>query len=135
MDSENMTAPDPCLQSPSPALLKALEEFNQGLYYECHDTLEEMWMAEPRPVRTLYQGILQIGVAFYHLRNGRFRPVCVLLRGGSKYLRPHAPVCMGIDVERLLADVVRCLEEVQRLGPDGLSEFNWDGVPRIALVD
>jgi len=40
--------------------------------------LELLWRAERRDVRRLYQGILQIGVAFHHLRrrkteHGRIR--------------------------------------------------------------
>ncbi len=56
-------------EPPPPALLAGIEQFNAGEYWECHETLETLWRAEPRPVRDLYQGILQIGVAFHHLRN------------------------------------------------------------------
>jgi predicted metal-dependent hydrolase len=90
-------------------------------------------MAEPRPIRRLYQGILQIGVAFYHLRRGRYLPVVTLLERGSGYLQPYAPQCMGVDVAQLLADVDRCLAEVQRLGPERVGEFDWAMVPRVEI--
>ena len=124
---------DPCQTTPPPALLKGVDEFNRGEFYECHDTLEELWMAEPRPVRCLYQGVLQIGVAFYHLGRSRYRPVLTLLERGSSYLQPFAPVCMGLDVDRLLEDAARCLAEVERLGPDGLNDFDWQMVPKIKI--
>ncbi len=57
-----------CDEPPPPLLLKGLEQFNAGEYWECHETLETLWRDEPRPVRDLYQGVLQIGVAFHHLR-------------------------------------------------------------------
>ena len=50
--------------------LDGIEEFNRGEFYECHEYLEEAWMQEPRRVRFLYQGILQVGVGFYHLGRG-----------------------------------------------------------------
>ena len=33
--------------------------------FEQHETLELLWRAERRDIRYLYQGILQIGVAFH----------------------------------------------------------------------
>jgi len=47
---------DACLEAASPAFLEGVEEFNRGEFYECHETLEALWLAEPRPIRGLYQG-------------------------------------------------------------------------------
>ena len=44
-------------------------------------------MQEPRRVRFLYQGILQVGVGFYHLQNGNWRGATGLLRNGAVRLR------------------------------------------------
>jgi predicted metal-dependent hydrolase len=124
-----------CLEAAPSGLRQGVEEFNRGQFFECHDTLEELWMAERRPIRQLYQGILQMGVAFYHLQASRYRPVVSLLEGGSGYLRRFAPTCMGLDVDGLLDSAARCLAEVQTLGPDRLSEFDWSLVPRIEIGD
>lgn len=125
----------PCLEPPPPGLLAGIEQFNRGEFYECHDTLEELWMAEERPIRCLYQGILQIGVAFYHLRAGRYRPVVYLLDRASGYLQPFAPSCMGVDVSHLLDGAARCLAQVKRLGPGGLNRFDWSMVPRVEITN
>jgi len=124
-----------CLKAAPAALITSIEQFNQGGYYECHDILEELWMAESRPIRDLYKGILQIGVAFYHLQHKRYRPVVTLLQRGSGYVRAFAPTCMGLDLDQLLADAGRCLSEVERLGPDGVNGFDWSGVPKILYKD
>lgn len=92
-------------------------------------------MAEQRPIRSLYQGILQIGVAFYHLQAGRYRPVVTLLERGSAYLCPFAPECLGIDVAGLLAAAERCLAEVTRLGPEGLDRFDWSLIPKLEMSE
>jgi len=123
-----------CKKPAPPALLAGIEEFNRGEFYACHDTLEELWMAEPGPIRDLYKGILQIGVAFYHLRAGRYRPVVTLLERGSGYLRAFAPECMGVDIEQLLAGAASCLYQTKRLGPGGLNAFDWTGIPKIELA-
>jgi hypothetical protein len=110
-----------------------VEEFNRGEFFECHESLEELWLAERRPIRRLYQGILQIGVAFHHLRAMRHRPVVTLLKRGSKYLEPFAPLCMGVDIADLLSGAARCLAEVERLGTGGLNGFDWSLVPKIEI--
>ena len=73
-------------------VLKGIEEFNKGEFYECHEYLEEAWMQEPRRVRFLYQGILQVGVGFYHQQNGNWRGATGLLRNGTARLREFEPV-------------------------------------------
>lgn len=121
----------PCLEAPSPDLLKGIEEFNRKEFFECHETLERLWMDEPRSIRRLYQGILQVGVAFHHLQAGRYLPVVTLLKRGSQYLEPYAPQCMGVNIADLLRGSARCLAAIQELGQDGLNKFNWSLVPRI----
>jgi predicted metal-dependent hydrolase len=122
-----------CDQPPPPGLLAGAREFNRGEFFECHETLEELWMRESRPVRKLYQGILQIGVAFYHLRAGRYRPVVFLLDRASDYLQPFAPTCMGVDVNHLLDGAARCLAQVKGLGPSSLDWFDWSMVPKVEI--
>ena len=124
-----------CDQPPPPGLLAGADKFNRGEFFECHETLEELWMRESRPIRKLYQGILQIGVAFYHLRAGRYRPVVFLLGRASDYLQPFAPACMGVDVSHLLDGAARCLAQVKRLGPGGLKRFDWSMVPRVEITN
>jgi predicted metal-dependent hydrolase len=130
---EGLTVTEPGLEAPPDGLRTGVEEFNRGEFFECHETLEELWMADRRPIRRLYQGILQIGVAFHHLRAGRHRPVVTLLKRGSNYLEPFAPLCMGVDVSALLSGAARCLAEVERLGAGGLNDFDWSLVPKIEI--
>ena len=132
---EEQNTPEGCDQPPPPELLAGAGEFNRGEFFECHETLEDLWRRESRPVRKLYQGILQIGVAFYHLREGRYRPAVYLLDRASDYLLPFAPVCMGVDVSHLLDGAARCLAQVKRLGPGGLNRFDWSMVPRVEITN
>jgi predicted metal-dependent hydrolase len=123
---------DPSLKTLQPSLrLKAIEEFNRGEFTECHDSLEMLWKAEQRPIRQFYQGLLQIGAAFHHLREQHCPPVMMLLERGSRYLEPFAPICMGVDLSELMTGSVWCLAEVQRLGPGRLNEFDWSLVPTV----
>lgn len=124
----------PCSEPPPPLLLEGIAQFNRGEYFEQHETLETLWRAERREVRRLYQGILQVGVAFHHLRRLNHHGTVYMLGRGSMYLRRFPSVCQGVDVAALLAAAERALHEVERLGPDRLQEFDWRLAPRVELA-
>ena len=122
-----------CQESSPPLLLAGIAQFNSGEYFEQHETLELLWRAERRDVRRLYQGILQIGVAFHHLRRRNHHGTVYMLTRGARYLAPFAPRCQGVDVEALLEDAAAALTEVERLGPDRLADFDWRLAPKVRL--
>ena len=122
-----------CDEPPPPNLIEGIAQFNRGEYFEQHETLELLWRAERRDVRRLYQGILQIGVAFHHLRRRNHHGTVYMLTRGAGYLTPFGPRCQGVNVERLLKDAAAALAEVERLGPHRLAEFDWRGVPKVEL--
>ena len=124
-----------CDEPPPPLLLEGIVQFNRGEYFEQHETLETLWRAETRPVRRLYQGILQIGVAFHHLGRRNYHGVVYMLRRGARYLRPFRPVCQTVDVDALLDAAALALRTVEELGPTRLGEFDWALAPRVRLVE
>ncbi len=85
-------------------------------------------------MRTLYQGILQVGVAFYHLGRGNYRGATSLLETGITYLRAFPDMCMGVNVRKLVDDAIRAYAELQRLGREGLAEFDDGLIPTVELV-
>ena len=111
--------------------LKGIEEFNRGEFYECHEYLEEAWMQEPRRVRFLYQGILQVGVGFYHLQNGNWRGATGLLRNGTTRLKEFEPVTLGVDVTKLVSESERCLQKLETLGRNRIHEFDKSHIPKV----
>ena len=123
----------PCDEPPPPNLIEGIAQFNRGEYFEQHETLELLWRAERRDVRRLYQGILQIGVAFHHLRRRNHHGTVYMLTRGAGYLTPFGPRCQGVNVERLLKDAAAALAEVERLGPQRLAEFDWRLAPKVEL--
>jgi len=126
----------PACQQPQPALLRrGIEQFNRGEFFEQHETLEDLWREESRPIRTLYQGILQIGVAMYHVQRRNHHGAVYMLTRGSAYLRPFAPSCQGVDVADLLRQAACVLDEVERLGPDQLDAFKWALAPRVRAME
>jgi uncharacterized protein len=112
-------------------VLKGIEEFNRGEFFECHESLEEAWMQESGRVRYLYQGILQVGVGFYHLQNGNWRGATGLLRNGTVRLKEFEPETLGVDVAKLIRESERCLQELETLGRERISEFDTLQIPMV----
>lgn len=90
----------------SPYYVGYFECFNQGLYYEAHDVLEELWLNEGKsaPNYAFYKGLIQIAGGFVHLKlnfhapdhrvhGKRLEPGARLLRLGilntAMYPDPH----------------------------------------------
>jgi predicted metal-dependent hydrolase len=68
--------------------------FNQQQFYEAHDVLEELWLADRHgPSGDFYKGLIQLAGAFVHLQKNRLRPSAALFKLArtnlSKYPAPH----------------------------------------------
>lgn len=120
-----------CSGPPPPELLRGIAQFNQRQFFQQHETLESLWRAEPDDVRYLYQGILMIGVAFYHLQRGNYHGAVTKLEQGLDLLRWFPPVCQGVAVGRLLADSRKALDTLRALGPGRIREFDPRLVPEV----
>lgn len=102
---------------------QGVEQFNQRQFYECHDTLEAIWMEAVEPQRTFYQGILQIAVALYHLGNQNLRGAIILLGEGVNRLRRYQPAFAGIDVTELVDRSLTLLTILQQAQPEQIPEL------------
>ena len=96
-----------------PRFLKGIEEFNQQLFFECHETLEEIWLEEHGEDRKFYQGIIQIAAGYYKLQQGVPMGALKLWPTGIEKLAPFAPIFYGVNVEALIEAVRVNLAELQ----------------------
>lgn len=88
-----------------PRLLKGIEEFNQGLYFQCHETLEEVWLEEHGEDRLFYQGIIQIAVGYLKWEEGVMIGAIKLWRSGLEKLAGYPPVHLGVKLELFIDNV------------------------------
>ncbi len=102
----------------SEAFWQGIREFNQREFYACHDTLEALWMDSTEPEKTMYQGILQIAVACYHLENQNWRGAVILLGEGIRRLVSYQPSYGGVDIEKLVAESALLLKTLQETEPE-----------------
>ena len=108
-----------------------LLEFNRREFFEQHEYRELAWNEESRPVREMYQGILQVGVAFLQIERDNWRGALKLFRRGLPRLRGLPAVCQGVDVAGLRSAAETIHAEVTALGPDRLAEFDRSRFPLI----
>lgn len=123
-----------CDESPPGQLLLAIRQFNSGQWFECHETLEELWLDEQGETRDFFQGVLQIAVALHHWRNGNYGGAISLLNGGVKLLSGVSDACMWVDVVRLISDANRTREALEELGRERMNELPTSLVPKLRTV-
>lgn len=79
--------------------------FNEGQYFNAHESWEDLWRESEGDSRTYFQGLVQVAVGLHHLKSGNLRGGNrVLIRGLSKLeIRPDQ--CHGIENAALVAEL------------------------------
>lgn len=119
----------------SEAAQHGVTEFNRGEYFEQHEWFEKAWLEEPRPVREMYQGILQVGVAFLQIERRNWAGAIKMFRRGLPRLRALPDTCQGINIAALRVAAEAIHAEITALGPERIAEWRGREFPRIELVD
>lgn len=118
-----------------PRYLEGIELFNACDFFESHEVWESLWADYQGPSRKFYQGLIQVAVALHHFGNGNIRGARKLYHSSSAYLQPYAPLHMGLDLDKFLAQFRTCFEEVlasQEEFPQ--IEIDPERIPEIHLV-
>ncbi len=122
------------LQERLHVLLTGVAQYNDGYYFEAHETLEDLWMQSPWPVRRFLQGLIQLAAAFVHLVRHEYPGTTRLLGHAIEKLSDFTPRYLGVDVEALLAAASAARDELRSLGPSRFEQWPRDRIPRIPLT-
>ena len=106
---------------PPPELHRAIQEFNEGAYWDCHETLEEVWLNTPYPLRFFYHSIIKAAVGFHHLGRRNRHGARVKLSDCVRLLRLFPPEYLGVRTGRLLDDALLWLARV-----DNAERLDWE---------
>ena len=123
-----------CGGEPPAEFLKGIHELNAGEFFEQHETLELLWRATESDIRYLYQGVLLVGVGFYHLGRGNFHGAQAKIVAGIEMLEWFLPACQRVDVADFVARARACLEQVRALGRGRLQQFDRSLIPQVRLL-
>ena len=101
-----------------------IELFNQGNYFDAHEHLESAWMKTASPERNLYQGILQIGLAYFQITRGNYRGAIKMFSRGQRNLAPLGDLMLGIQISQLRVDAQEVEDELRGLGSENMNNID-----------
>jgi predicted metal-dependent hydrolase len=119
--------------SRDPRLLAAVDQFNAGEWYACHDGLEELWHETAGAMRPVLQGILQIAVGQLHLSRGNQRGALILTGEGLGRLQRSGDQALGLDLQalreqaRVWLEVLQLEQDAAQLSPPSLKRVQYPG--------
>lgn len=108
------------------------ECFNRQLFYEAHDVLEELWLADRKgPNGDFYKGLIQLAGAFVHLQKNRLKPSAALFRLAQANLGKYPARHEHLETPGVLREIETWLAELERhdfqrnpLGPAQVPELH-----------
>ena len=118
-----------------PRLAKAINLFNSGDWYACHDGFEELWHETAGPLRPALQGILQIAVSQLHRQRDNLRGATILMGEGLGRLKSCDAVVLGLDVSALRIAAARHLDVLQQQSSTDANALPPLRLNRIAVGD
>jgi uncharacterized protein len=118
-----------------PDAVKGFHFFNARQFFEAHEELETAWRDERGPIRDVYRGILQVGLAYYHILRLNYRGAVKMFQRCHEWLDPFPDLCRGIDLSQLRRDVEIAEAELHRLGPDHLPEFKQTFIKKLVFLE
>lgn len=87
-------------------LLRGVELFNSGRYWEAHEVWEEEWTPDRKgPDSGFYKGLIQVAAGCLHYTRRNRRGAVNKWRSGAGYLRPYLPAHHGISLSPLVEAV------------------------------
>lgn len=100
-----------------PHYLGYFECFNQGLFYEAHDVLEELWLKDRQGANySFYKGLIQLAGAFVHLQKNRLRPAAALFKLAQNNLEKYPAEHDQLRVTEVLGLIRQWLEWLEKGG-------------------
>jgi hypothetical protein len=91
-------------------------------------------MADDTKGKDLYRALLQVSVAYYQISRGNFRGAVKMFLRVRQWIGPIPERCRGINVGALRRDANMVYEELLRLGPQNLHEFNLELIKQVDYV-
>jgi predicted metal-dependent hydrolase len=88
--------------------------FNRQQFYEAHDVLEHIWLADKHgPNGAYYKGLIQLAGAFVHLQKNRLRPAAALFKLARTNLAQYPAVHDELNLTMVRALIEHWLGELE----------------------
>jgi len=115
-----------------PRLIKGIDEFNNRLFFECHESLEEIWLEEHGEDRAFYQGLIQVAAGYLKWEQGILIGAIKLWRVGLEKLDAYPSIHLGVDLAALAGATRNNLQIVEAAHQKNAAAPDIP-IPRISL--
>ena len=102
-----------------------MREFNEGFYFECHDTLEDLWSGVRGDSRDFFQGLIQVAVGHYHLGNGNRAGAASMFERALLRFEKYPARYFGFDVAEQRTEIASRLLALARADDDAGARPEW----------
>lgn len=96
----------------SSLFLKGVERFNDGKYWDAHESWERLWLRASPPMKQFLQGLIQLAAAYHHVRRGTLPGALRLFDSALAKLTPSPTAYCGVDRRSLAGEAQRDRESV-----------------------
>ena len=121
----------PVASGPRRIIQKGAALFNAGLFFECHEFLEDAWRRASGDDRTFYHGVILIAASFYHHEKGNLHGARIKLTEGMKHLQRCASPSSGLQLDHWLGTLERWRNRLEAGHITGVLRVSE--IPRIPL--
>jgi predicted metal-dependent hydrolase len=127
-----------------PLYLQGIAYFNACEFFEAHEVWEDLWKNYSGDLRLFYKGLIQSAVALHHFGNGNIRGARKVYRSSRGYLEKYGQTCVGMDLQKFLAEFDACFAEVAasqeefphiEINPELIPEITLDPPVELPAVD
>jgi predicted metal-dependent hydrolase len=88
---------------------QAVDCFNSGKFFDCHEFFEDLWHEEPPRERNFMQGMIQIAVGCEHFKRGNLKGAISLTTQGLEKIRKYPSRHRGVRLAQLANDAGEAL--------------------------
>ena len=103
--------------------------FNSHLFWEAHETWEEIWLKAKGDEKRFLQGLIQLAAAYHHVKRGTFRGAVRLFDAALAKLDPF-PAGYG-DIDRANAVEAARRHRIRIAAGESIEQHEY---PKLMLV-
>jgi len=109
------------------------ECFNQGRFFEAHEVLEDLWLADRKgPDGSFYKGLIQLAGAFVHLEKKRPSPASALFKLALGNFENYPAIHHRLDLKKVAGQIGEWLEALGAARANGIELLPRE-TPRLGL--
>jgi len=100
---------------------EAVDCFNAGKFFDCHEFFEDLWHEEPPRERDFMQGLIQVAVGCEHFKRKNLKGAISLTSQGLDKIRKYPSRHRGVRLSQLAHDASEALSQFRMVASGQLA--------------